>query len=138
MEDPNKSTGIYTVKEQGILDFVMNKRLEMVEANFKNGAPESTGEQRVTNEILTALSNDIHTAAANRLKDESIKSDAEIKQHMAALLKEKANRRAKQADRPVDAKIETSDSPIEKPNFVPGELEIDPVVVTYEEIMGDE
>lgn len=137
MEEKQNNNGIYTIKEQGILDFVMNKRLEMVEANFKNGVPESTGEQRVTNEILSAIDNSVHTAAANRLKHEADQNDAAIKQRMAALLVEKANRRAKQADRPADAVIEVSDSSIEKPNFVPGELDIDSPAITYDDIMGD-
>ena len=138
MEEKDENKGVYTAKEKELLELVTSKRIQMIEANFKTGAPESTGEQRVTNEILTALANDVHTAAANRLKHEADQNDAAIKQRIAAILVEKANRRAKQADRPADAVIEVKDDAISKPNFVPGELEIDPVVVTYDEIMKDE
>ena len=135
LKDENQ--GVYTAKEKELLELVTTRRIQMIEANFKTGAPESTGEQRVTNEILTALANDVHTAAANRLKHEADQNDAAIKQRMAALLTEKANRRAKQADRPADAVIEVADDLIGKPDFVPGELEIDAPAVTYDEIMKD-
>ncbi len=131
------SNGIYTEEEQQLLDKSISYRLRMVEEQFKDGTPTRTNEIRVVNEVLNSIDTAISNAANTRLKQSEVENQGKIKETVAEILKQQAEKRKLQIDRPIDVEVVLDDVTLVKPDFVPDETSTEHKEIELKDIMGE-
>jgi hypothetical protein len=129
-ESINKT--IFTPDEQRILNFTKAKRLQSVEALYKNGSPEKTNELRIANELMTSLDKAINDQATNRLKYQETQSKGEVANKLAGLARAIAESRAKR--RPIG--ILETDANYVPDDIVEGEMDINPDMLDPNEYLS--
>lgn len=131
------SNGIYTEEEQQLLDKSISYRLRMVEEQFKDGTPTRTNEIRVVNEVLNSIDTAISNAANTRLKQSEVENQGKIKETVAEILKQQAERRKLQTARPIDVEVTLNDVDLVKPDFVVDETSTEHKEIELKDIMGE-
>lgn len=129
---------IFTPSEQNDLDQLRNYRMAMIQEAFKDGTPADSKTMRVINELLTSQESAITTTASIRVKQEAAKSDTEIKETIANIFKEHANKMSSLPTRDLTVEVELVTDELEPPIFVPGETSDVQEQIDFHSIMGDD
>lgn len=113
---------LYTEEENTDLDYTRARRIAMVDQLFANGAPTSSKDMRVANEILNGIDSSTHTKVANRLKHQETQNTEAILNTVTEALKSIT---AAKSLHNVSANVELDNVYIPT-DLVPGELDVNP------------
>lgn len=138
----NMDNGIYTPEESALLNKTLDLRVQMIDAIFKEGVPKHGGTIRVMNEVMSAIDTAINNKANARLKATETKNQSEIKEQVAELIRQQANRVARHARENIEEEVVITEDEIASlggvPEFVPGEASMEYKPIDVDDVMGEE